>query len=679
MTTEERYIIDQFRENIIGHYSKIGIYGIGRNTQLLLDVFREAPIIGLLDAAYDGKELFGKRMLTEDEINEETLDVIVIVARKSVQGIIYPRIAKWEGIIRIVNIEGEDVGKQKSYTAYNIPEYAVDYDDVKRAIENHAYISFDLFDTLVMRRVLNPADIFEYAVRRLHLSDSLQKQLILARFAIEKEAEALKDIDEIYDELAERCHLGNVDRKALKQVEFDLEKENVVGRKSCISLLEYARSIGKKIYILTDMYYGKADLKILCSLSGIAVSEDEIISSCEIRRSKERGDVYQFLMDAAGGNNKAVLHIGDNPVNDYRNALNRKIDAVRILSSSEMLVHSSMASLLSDTGKQEKRCALGLLLSKLFNNPFFLNNTKGKVTVTECKDTGYLFGMIFYSFCCWLIEEACNRGIELLVLPGRDGYLIKKILDILKPPFRYTYIKASRRCYELASISSEKDIRDILNNTSFKGTGEELIASRFGIKTNACTNDEWIAAILKEAAEQRRYLLDYFKRNGLEGSCKMGVFDCVASGTVQMYLEKLLGVRIQGFYFGVKLPCQRGLSIISAFGTLTDYEVKSAVLEHYLLLENMLAEMSGTLLRFNEEGMLFEDNVPSASLPEIQEGILEFAKDANGLSLEKDFAYCNEIVKDIFNGAVIFSDEIKKIFTYDDGYLGENSLVRIWQ
>lgn len=678
---EEKYIIDQFRENIIGHYSKIAIYGIGKNTQLLLETFPEAPIIGLLDSSYGGKELFGKRMLTEDEITEEKIDVIVIVARKSVQSIIYPRIAKYEEKIRIVNIEGEEVGKKKSNVEYNIPEYSVGYEDIKQAIENHEYISFDLFDTLVMRRVLNPSDIFECAVRRLHLADSLRQQLILARFMIEKEARSLKDIDKIYDELAERCHLCNVDWEALKQIEFDLEKENIVGRKACISLLEYARSIGKKIFILTDMYYRKASLKILCDLAGITVNEDEIFSSCEIKLSKEMGDAYQLLVDAAGGNSKAVLHIGDTPTNDYKNALKWNIDSIRILSSYEMLLHSSMASLLSDTGRYEKRCALGLLISKLFNSPFALNDTKGKVSVTEFMDAGYAFGMIFYSFCRWMIEEAFNRNIELLILPGRDGYLIKIILDIIKPSFKYTYIRASRRCYELASITNEEDIWHIVRNTRFKGSAEELVVSRYGIETTgACTNDEWIAVILKDAADQRRYLLDYFKKKGINDNCKMGVFDCVASGTVHMYLEKLLGTSIQGFYFGVQLPPQKGLSIINAFGTFTDYELKSAVLEHYLLLEHMLVEMTGTLVRFEEGGgMIFEDNVPSASLPEIQNGILQFAEDACGLFAKADFVSCNEIIKELFNGDVVFSDEIKKIFTYNNHYLGENSIVRIWQ
>lgn len=677
---EEKYIIDQFRENIIGHYSKIAIYGIGKNTQLLLDTFPEAPIIGLLDSSYGGKELFGKRMLTEDEITEEKIDVIVIVARKSVQSIIYPRIAKYEEKIRIVNIEGEQVGKKKSNVEYNIPEYSVGYEDIKQAIENHEYISFDLFDTLVMRGVLNPSDIFECAVRRLHLADSSRQQLILTRFMIEKEARSLKDIDEIYDELAERCHLDDVDWETLKQIEFDLEKENIVGRETCISLLKYARSIGKKIFVLTDMYYKKASLKILCDSAGIAVNEDEIISSCEINLSKEQGDAWQFLIDEVGGNSKAILHIGDNPINDYKKALERNIDAIRILSSNEMLLHSSMVSLLSDTGKYEKRCALGLLISKLFNNPFFLNGTKGKVTVTEFKDTGYAFGMIFYSFCRWMIEETVNRGIELLILPGRDGYLIKKILDILKPPFKYTYIRASRRCYELASITNEQDIWHIVKNTRFKGSTEDLIFSRFGIETtDTCTNGEWIAVLLKEAANQREYLLDYFKKKGLNNKYKMGVFDCVASGTVQMYLEKLLGTSIQGFYFGVQLPPQKGLSIENAFGTFTDYELKSAVLEHYLLLEHMLVEMTGTLVRFEEGGaMIFEDNVPSASLPEIQNGILQFAEDACGLFAKADFVSCNEIIKELFNGNVVFSDEIKKIFTYNNHYLGENSIVRIW-
>lgn len=563
---------------------------------------------------------------------------------------------------------------------FDIPEYSVGYEDVKKAIERHEYVSFDLFDTLVMRRVLTPADIFECAVRRLHIPDMRGRQLIQARVAVEKEAKALKNIDEIYDEMAGRCHLSKDEKETIKQAEFATEKENIVGRKKCVSLLEYARSLGKKIYILTDMYYEKADLKILCDQAGVPVEEDEIISSCEIKLTKEEGSAYKFLIDVAGGNHKAILHIGDNPVSDQKNAERWDIDAIRILSSYEMLVHSSMVSLLSDTLRYEKRCALGLLVAELFNDPFALNGTKGKVVVSGYKDTGYVFGMIFYSFCRWMIEEAGKQGIELMVLPGRDGYLIKKLLDILNPPFRYTYIAASRRCYELASLSSEQDIRYIVENTNFKGSVKEMIFSRYDIeRPNTCTDSELATIILKEAAVQRKYLLDYFKSQGINGNCKMGVFDCVASGTVQTYLEKLLGTKMKGFYFGIKLPLQKSVSAMSAFGTLTDYEVRSAVLEHYLLLENMLAAMSGTLIRLEGKKMIFEDNVPSDKLPEIQEGILRFAQDADKLFCKEDFEYCNEIVEVIFHGAVIFADEIKRTFTYDDSYIGEKGKVGIWQ
>ena len=680
MTEEEKYIIDQFGKNILACYQRIAIYGIGKNTELLLRVYPEAPVIGLLDSAYDGAELFGRRMLCDKDITKENIDVIVIVARKSVQGIIYPRIAKYENEgIRIVNVEGENIGKQEIYVQYNIPEYSVNYEDVKKIIENKRVISFDLFDTLIMRRVLNPCDIFACAVRRMQLSDARQKQLVRARMMAEKEAKALKGIDEIYEELAQSCHLDNEEAKTLKRLEFELEKENIVGRKECISLLEYARKLGKQIYILTDMYYRKADLKILCDLSGVAVDENEILSSCEIGCTKEAGNAYQFLIDKGGGNAHFILHIGDNPINDYKKAKEYSIDAIRILSGYEMLVHSSMASLLSDTVRYEKRCAVGLLTARLFNNPFALNETKGKVSVTRYQDAGYVFGVIFYSFCKWLIEKALEAEIEMMILPGRDGYLIEKCFDILKPPFKYVYIAASRRCYELALLSSAEDVDIIVNNTDFKGSREALIVARYGIKRpSGCTENEWITLILKEATEQREALRKYFRKKGIYGDCKTGVFDCVASGTVHMYLEKLLGRQIQGFYFGVKLPQKSGISIVSAFGTLTDYEVRSAVLEHYLLWECMLSPMTGTLIRFEGEHMIFENNMPSAHLSEIQNGILQFVEDANRL-FEKDLVYCNELVKCIFNGVVAFKDEIREIFTYDDSYLGEKNRVRIWQ
>ena len=75
-------------------------------------------------------------------------------------------------------------------------------DDIKSEIDSHEIISFDIFDTLLLRPYVKPTDLF------LHLEKLLNKEGF-AQARIEAEQKARKKhsdkeditIDEIYDEI----------------------------------------------------------------------------------------------------------------------------------------------------------------------------------------------------------------------------------------------------------------------------------------------------------------------------------------------------------------------------------------------------------------------------------------------------------------------------------------------
>ena len=681
MTIEEKYIVDQFRENFANIKERIAIYGIGKNTELILDTFPEVPIIGLMDASAREDFVFGKKLLNDSEV-VGYVDIILIVARKAVQSIIYPRIKKYiKSGIRIVNIEGNEI-LDKEYLPCMIPEWEIGIEEIKKQIDQYDCISFDLFDTLIMRSFLIPSDVFETVIRCNQIPQA--EELIKVRNLAEKEGRALKNIDEIYEVIERKCNLNYSEREKLKNLELEMEKRCIVPRKRMVELLDYARKQGKKIIILSDMYYGKKELKSICEQAGIGVWEGEIISSCEIKATKEEGKAYQYLKNFTGTD--SILHIGDNRINDYERAKEAGLGVIHILSAYEMLLHSSLASLLSDTNSYEKRCLLALTIVKIFNDPFVLNSSKGKIHLKDFDEFGYFWGAIFYCFLCWLIEQAETYGIEQMLLPGRDGYLIEKALQLFNPKFDYKYIVASRRAYELAVITDIEKVKEVIAK-DYKGSKKDLYKTRFhiDISDNEGTEEKIADLILAEALYQRRYLIAYFEQMGVCNNDKKlnrGIVDCVASGTVQACLEKLLDCRLQGFYFGIMQPQKENLDIIGAFGKISNYNIKSSVLEHYLLIENMLIESeNGTFIGFYNGEMMFEDNIPSDKLCFIQEGILEYIRQAKKMLGDKvcDFPFCDEVISGMFNGKVDVSESIKEVFLYDDSYIGEADKVRIWE
>ena len=95
MISEQEYVITSFRKHFQRFQDKgIVVYGLGKNTEVLLDALRdEYHFIGLMDGVRTGETVYGLPVLTVDEAQERGVGVILILARAANLSIIYPRIA----------------------------------------------------------------------------------------------------------------------------------------------------------------------------------------------------------------------------------------------------------------------------------------------------------------------------------------------------------------------------------------------------------------------------------------------------------------------------------------------------------------------------------------------------------------------------------------------------------
>jgi len=73
MLSEKEYVISAFKRNF-SHFSNIpiAIYGIGKNTQYILDNFLDFNIVGLMDEARTGDIIYGKQIISFDEVLESS-------------------------------------------------------------------------------------------------------------------------------------------------------------------------------------------------------------------------------------------------------------------------------------------------------------------------------------------------------------------------------------------------------------------------------------------------------------------------------------------------------------------------------------------------------------------------------------------------------------------------------
>ena len=146
------------------HYKdrKIILYGIGEQTRLIIEKLRQYHIVGVLDGLKKEGTAYGIPILNEKLLSKKQADIVVIVARSSNIGIILKRIAQIciDAGIEVFDIQGNNLLKKNTREkrkTIHLPGRKA----LLQKIREMDVVSFDIFDTLIMRKLLFPADVYE--------------------------------------------------------------------------------------------------------------------------------------------------------------------------------------------------------------------------------------------------------------------------------------------------------------------------------------------------------------------------------------------------------------------------------------------------------------------------------------------------------------------------------------
>ena len=240
MYDESEFICQEFRKHFAEKKQEpIVLYGIGKYTGELLEKIPEYNIIGLMDGKKKEGKIFGKPILDYAEVQRLKVCTIVIVARPAVIGVIYHRIAEFckKNSIVAYDVRGNDLSKHYVDQENDIPYFTKNFHDLKEETEKHKVISFDVFDTLIMRKVLYPADIFSIVEKRIRKK---KKELNFSFMDLRIEAERIfyekkknPTLEEIYRKLQELSDISNEFREQLLASEIAVEMECIIPRKKC--------------------------------------------------------------------------------------------------------------------------------------------------------------------------------------------------------------------------------------------------------------------------------------------------------------------------------------------------------------------------------------------------------------------------------------------------------------
>jgi predicted HAD superfamily hydrolase len=202
-------------------------------------------------------------------------------------------------------------------------------------------ISFDVFDTLIHRRVLLPTDIFGLVGQTIGIADFAEKRSAAEARArrLARPATVEVSLDEIYRAFPDN-YLPDPER--VKKIELEVEQDYTYANVAMRSSIRDLRAEGCRVVAITDTYFNKEQVGSLLSASQIEV--DAIYASSEYRQDnlgKYNGGIYPVVCSEERVQSSEMLHAGDHSESDVANALSQGLVAVQASHPNSYLITNS--------------------------------------------------------------------------------------------------------------------------------------------------------------------------------------------------------------------------------------------------------------------------------------------------------------------------------------------------
>lgn len=612
---------------------KIAVYGLGTETERFLAEFGgNISVAGLLDGFRECGEMYGYPVITIREACSKGVRLILVVARPGSCKVIAKRIGAFcrEKDIALYDIRGRDLLKNTtvSYDFHHLAGRTLP--ELLDGIDRADVVSFDLFDTLVTRKVRSYTDIFELLDLRLRENGIYIPDFSRLRLFAEKELskDRAPKLKQIYEHVLKRAGGNFVNASELARMEWETDFSVMAARERVCDVFRKAVSDGKQVVITTDSYYSLEQIKEILDRFGLT-GWDKVLVSCEYGTSKTQG---LFRVLKCGYRTEKILHIGDDEFSDIEKASADGMDTYRVFSGEDLFDALGGLGMEGNIASAADRLKAGMFISRMFNSPFWFEDEGGVLSVPDAFGIGYLFcAPVIIDFILWLKEKTETQDFRQVLFCARDGYFIGRLFRMVSPKTKSVYFLASRTAAIRAGMENEDDIAYV-DSMKYSGEQGEALKIRFGITADDGEDGEQNKKILVKAAAQRDNYKKYIQKLNIQDG-RIAMFDFVAKGTVQMYLQKLFPQHMKGFYFLQLEPefmADKGLDIQPFYSD--EEKNTSMIFDHYYILETILTSPYPQMEEFDGEGNpVFASETRSEQdircFEKVQEGILAYAEE----------------------------------------------------
>lgn len=423
---------------------------------------------------------------------------------------------------------------------------------------NYDVISFDIFDTLILRNVSDPKDIFAFLATKYSLLDFAKIRVEEERKLREKKREIYGNhevtIREIYDKIYK---FTSINPEIGVRNELEEEKNFCYANPYMKIVFDTLIQNGKKVIITSDMYLPHDLMAELLESCGY-VGYDKLFVSCDYYCNKRNLGLYEYIKNNYLEDDETVIHVGDNQQTDYINAKKSGWDAYHYPQNRQI-------------GKPLDRIGMSYMIASYYTsivNNFLYNGLNEKDPYDKMPYYyGFVYGgLLVLGYVNWIHEKAIKNKMDKIIFLARDGYILKKIYDMLYDDIPSEYALWSRQASMKTSlkvnleayiwqfitrrkgISPDVSIESLLKDMEFdvliNKLHEKELLSEMSIGEEGV--EEKLIELILENVENinegfTKYSItakEYFKEL-INGSSNVGIVDIGWRGTGAMSLKYL--------------------------------------------------------------------------------------------------------------------------------------------
>jgi len=450
-------------------------------------------------------------------------------------------------------------------------------------------VSFDVFDTLLRRRLMDPNHLFWLLERVLlrrgydyrwvrHVGHARTHAWLLAIRYAQLRGRQDTNFDEIYRLLGSVLPQAHPHLTELQQLELDLERALIEGYPLGKKLFDAALNAGKRVVVTSDQYLPKSFIEEKLGLAGIHRYERFFLSG-ELGVLKATGTLYDWLAIRLGVDRDEILHVGDTEATDYHIAKRKGLEACLVPRSIDLSAHPSRNSAVGRHPSLSSMAAASYLHARADE----VGRASDEVAEGDTADLDFLgyalLGPLLIGLSRWIADRLESGWADRVWFLSRDGEGLAKVFALIYPALasKAEYVFASRRL--LAYTSGELTAEEVFRHFDHLDTPETIAHTFLQVCLGSvCTDHDACASFGPEerlgepgVRERVRRVIQHLIRTGaltgtgqsdrvkayyrqkLGVSRKIAIFDVGWRGNLQRALRRVLenaDVEIVGLYLG---------------------------------------------------------------------------------------------------------------------------------